>query len=115
MPTVVYKICGQAEWQAAGQAGVYAGSPDDARDGFIHLSDRAQVAGTAQRHFAGRDDLLLVALDASRLGPALQWEPSSAGALFPHLHGRLPLDAVLSVRPLPLGADGRHVVPAGVV
>ena len=45
------------------------------------------------------------------LGPALKWEPSRGGALFPHLYGALPLDAVLWVKPLPLGADGRHVFP----
>ena len=44
----------------------------------------------------------------TRLGPALRWEPSRGGALFPHLYGALPLAAVVWARPLPLGADGRH-------
>ena len=56
-------------------------------------------------------ELVLVAVDAAALGPALKWEPSRGGALFPHLHGDLPLALVAWVRPLPLGADGRHLFP----
>ena len=48
---------------------------------------------------------------SARLGPALKWEPSRGGALFPHLYGPLPVDAVLSAHDLPLGADGLHVFP----
>ena len=66
---------------------------------------------TAARHFAGIGDLVLVAVAAAALGPALKWEPSRGGALFPHLYGVLTLDAVLWVKPLPLGGDGRHMFP----
>ena len=54
---------------------------------------------------------MLVAVDPDRLGAALKWEPSRGSALFPHLYGALELEAVLSVVPLPLGADGRHRFP----
>jgi uncharacterized protein (DUF952 family) len=54
--------------------------------------------------------LLLMHVDADRLGLALKWETSRGGALFPHLYGDLPLAAVLRVEPLPL-TDGRHVFP----
>jgi uncharacterized protein (DUF952 family) len=72
------------------------------------------VAETARKHFAGRNDLLLVAVDTAKLGPALRWEPSRGGALFPHLYGPLPLSAVISTAPLPLAHDGRFLFPAGV-
>ena len=83
----------------------------DRRDGFIHFSNAAQVAETAAKHFAGQGDLLLVCVDAKRLGDRLKWEPSRGGALFPHLYGDLDLAAVTRVEPLPLGPDGRHVFP----
>jgi uncharacterized protein (DUF952 family) len=54
---------------------------------------------------------VLVAVAAAALGPALKWEPSRGGALFPHLYGVLTLDAVLWAKPLPLGDDGRHMFP----
>ena len=108
---LIYKICSEALWQEARNAGVFAGAPVDEHDGFIHFSTAAQVAETAAKHFAGADDLVLLTIDADRLGVALKWEPSRGGALFPHLYGALPLDAVLWAAPLPLGPDGRHAFP----
>src|SRR5271156_5228145 len=86
---VIYKICERAAWQSATREGTYRGSPVDARDGFIHFSSAAQLAETAAQHFAGQADLMLVAVDADALGPALKWEVSRGGALFPHLHAEL--------------------------
>ena len=111
MTATIYKICDRALWQEAERQGVFRGAPVDAQDGFIHFSTAGQVAETAARHFAGAADLVLVAVEAERLGPALKWEPSRGGALFPHLYGALPLDAVVWTKPLPLGGDGRHVFP----
>jgi uncharacterized protein (DUF952 family) len=108
---VIYKICTAREWDEAERAGVYRGAVVDLADGFIHFSSAEQVAETAGKHFAGKDGLVLVAVAAATLGPALNWEPSRGGALFPHLYGPLALDAVLWVKALPLGGDGRHVFP----
>ena len=107
----IYKICERAEWQAAERAGIYRGAALDLRDGFIHFSTAAQVAETAAKHFAGRADLVVVAVDAAALGERLQWEPSRGGALFPHLYGALPLSAVQWARALPDEVDGRRAFP----
>jgi uncharacterized protein (DUF952 family) len=109
--TTIYKICPKKLWETAEKTGHFAGAPIDERDGFIHFSTSAQVAETAAKHFAGADDLVLVAADAGALGDALKWEPSRGGALFPHLYGTLPLPAVRWVAPLPLGVDGIHAFP----
>jgi uncharacterized protein (DUF952 family) len=98
-PTI-YKICRPGEWEPAERAGVFRGSSDDHRDGFIHLSTAAQVPGTVERYFSGGSGLVLIAVDADKLGAALKWEPSRGGTLFPHLYGDLSLDAVLWARPL---------------
>jgi uncharacterized protein (DUF952 family) len=110
LTATIYKICDSALWRAAERAGVFAGAPVDHADGFIHFSTGGQVAETAARHFAGRADLVLVAVDAAALGAALRHEPSRGGALFPHLYGTLPLSSVRWVKPLPLGPAG-HVFP----
>jgi len=110
--TTIYKICTAKEWHAAEHAGAYSGSAADHRDGFIHFSTAGQMAETAAKHFAGQRDLVVVSVDAAKLGDRLKWEPSRGGALFPHLYGELSLYCVLRVDPLPLGADGRHVFPA---
>ena len=60
---------------------------------------------------------LVVEVEAAALGPALRWEPAAGGkrpGLFPHLYGPLPLSAVRSAAPLPLGSDGAHLFPPGI-
>jgi uncharacterized protein (DUF952 family) len=109
--TTIYKICERASWRLAEQTGTYRGSAADARDGFIHFSTAAQLAGTLTKHFAGRGDLLLVAVDAGALGEALKWEPSRGGELFPHLHAALPLAAVRWTKPVPDEVGGRRLLP----
>lgn len=112
--TLIYHMCRWAEWEAARASGRYAGSSQDAADGFIHFSTAAQIAQSAAKHRAGQGDLVLIEVEPDALGPALRWEPARGGQLFPHLHGKLPVDAVRRVAPLPLGADGRHVFPWGL-
>lgn len=109
--TIIFKILTRQQWLEAEIMGVFKGAPIDVEDGYIHLSTRDQVQETADRHFAGMDGLLLAAVDAGALGDALLYEPSRGGALFPHLYAQLDLKAVRWVKPMPLGADGRHLLP----
>jgi uncharacterized protein (DUF952 family) len=111
MSSMIYKICPLSMWHEAQRRGSFSGYGIDQSDGFIHFSTAAQLRETAVRHFAGHDGLALVAVDETVLGPALKWEAARDGALFPHLYGDLPLAAVRWTKPLPLGADGRHVFP----
>jgi uncharacterized protein (DUF952 family) len=114
MAEPIYKVMTEAAFEASWSQGHFDGSADDLRDGFIHLSAAHQLAGTLAKYFAGQEGLVLLAVDPARLGPALKWETSRGGALFPHLYAPLDLAAVLWVEPLPLGPDSRHVLPEGV-
>ncbi len=96
--TLVYKLLRAAEWQAFDASGEFAGSADDVRDGFIHLSTAGQVAGTRAKYFAGVDTVC-VTLDAAALGDALKWEASRGGALFPHLYRALVRADIVAVEP----------------
>jgi len=107
MPAI-YKIFLDTEWLALERVGVFRGSADDQRDGFIHCSTADQSIGTYEKYFAGRPGLILAAIDADALGPALKWEPSRGGALFPHIYGDLPRSAILWSRPLTSIADLRQ-------
>ena len=109
--TTIFHICRAEEWRAARAAGRHDGSSQDRADGFIHFSTAAQVAASAAKHRAGQSGLVLLTVDTAALGEALRWEPSRGGALFPHLYGPLPLAAVRRSDDLPLGADGRHLIP----
>lgn len=108
---VVYHLALADGWAAAQRAGRYDGTPDDRRDGFVHCSTAAQLGPSAAKHRAGRDDVVLLWLDAAALGAALRWEPSRGGALFPHVYGGVPLAAVRRAEPLRPGADGRQRFP----
>jgi uncharacterized protein (DUF952 family) len=104
--TVVYKIMTRQEWDRACTAGSYEGSPDDARDGYIHLSAASQIPGTAEKYFRGQSDLILIAFKASDLAPHLKWEPSRNGQLFPHVYASLPAERALWTTPMPLDENG---------
>lgn len=110
---VIYKVVPPALWAEALSSGQFMGAPIDLRDGYIHLSTAEQVEDTVRLHFAGQGTLMLIGVDAAALGPALKWEPSRGGSLFPHLYGSLPLAAVVSSHELPLSPDGQHRFPAG--
>jgi uncharacterized protein (DUF952 family) len=110
---LIYHVCAGADWRAAEQAGQYTGSLDDARDGFIHFSTRAQAFTRTEKHRPGQAGLLLLTVRVADLGAALAWEPSRGGQLFPHLYGPLPAAAVAEVTELPLDAGGSHIFPPG--
>lgn len=108
----IFKITDMNAWLAACTNGVFDGSDEDKRDGFIHFSTRHQLSDTARKHFVGRAGLVLIAFDAAELGPSLRWEPSRGGDLFPHLYAPLPTNTALWTRPLSLGEDGMPELPA---
>ena len=95
--SLVYKIAPRHEWEAALRDGVYRGSKDDLRDGFIHFSTKSQVSTTLLRHFAGQHDLLLISFEAAALGEALRFETSRDGQQFPHLYGELDTSLAIEV------------------
>ncbi|MBM3607969.1 MAG: DUF952 domain-containing protein [Alphaproteobacteria bacterium] len=105
--TLIYKIATGEEWRIAQASGSYEGAPVDLADGFIHFSTAPQVRETAAKHFAGKQGLVLLALEAESLGEKLKWEPSRGGALFPHLYRAFSTGEVVWAKPLPL-CGGMH-------
>lgn len=108
--TTIFKITTKAEWQQAQTKGLFEGSVDDKRDGFIHLSNQQQLRTTLDKHFKGQKDLILLAFEDSDLGPSLKWEPSRDDQLFPHLYAPLPTDHVLWEKPISQQSDGTHIL-----
>ncbi|HET6950136.1 MAG TPA: DUF952 domain-containing protein [Acidimicrobiales bacterium] len=95
-PDDIVHIATPAEWAAAQAAGRVAPASLDI-EGFVHCSTRAQLPGTLDRWFRGAGPLRILVLDPGRLDAELRWEESHPGALFPHVYGPLPLDAVVAV------------------
>lgn len=111
---LIYKVLTGPQWAALERAGETAGAPVDLADGFVHFSTATQLGETLEKHFAGQSGLMLLSVEAEALGPALRWERSRGGALFPHLYRALRLSDVIATAPLELGSDGRHLLPEGL-
>ncbi len=107
----VFKVATREAWNDACRSGAFAGSADDVRDGFIHLSTREQLAGTLAKHFRGQDDLVLIQFETHLLGEQLRWEKSRGGDEFPHLYTALPTGIACALHALVLGPDGVPMLP----
>ena len=94
---MIYHVVNKTSWQQALQQGFFE-APSLATEGFIHLSTKDQVAGVLQRYYQNQTDLLLLQVDESKLTAELKYEIApSVNELFPHLFGRLNLNAVTAV------------------
>jgi uncharacterized protein (DUF952 family) len=98
--TPVIKLLRADEWAALQATGGFAGSADDVRDGYIHLSTLEQMGDTAAKYFADAVGVMAVTFDAQAFGADLRWEPARGGALFPHVYRPLRLAEVVHAAPL---------------
>ena len=113
--TLIYKIATRAAYAPAENGPSFAGMPIDAQDGYMHFSTSEQLSETLRLHFAGQDDLVLLAVRTADLGDDLVWEPSRGGQMFPHLYGGpLATAAIAWEAPLSVAADGSCSLPEAV-
>ena len=111
---LIFKIFRSDEWAHLRANGETQGAPIDIADGYVHFSTAEQAQETADKHFAGVEDLFLLGAETDPLGDDLKWEVSRGDALFPHLYRNLKLADVAWAQPLPL-VDERHAFPAGLL
>lgn len=101
---IVFHIAEPDAWAADGS---YYKSNAFEREGFVHLSTRLQVLATAQRYYAGRSGLVLLAIDTNALEIDVIYENLLGGEeLFPHFYAAIPRAAVLKSSGLVLGREG---------
>ena len=106
--TVIYHITTGDAWAAAQAVGEYE-APSLADEGFIHCSgDEAQTLRVVQRLYSGATGLIVLDVDVIRLKAEVKREPSRSGEIYPHIYGKINLDAIVRVRDLTLDADGSH-------
>ena len=103
--TSLFHITEQVSWDQAQTNGVYT-APSLETEGFIHLSSRDQVIGTANRFYQGQLGLVLLEIESDRLQEKLQYDSVPGHGTFPHLYGPLNLDAVIRTLPLTPNSDG---------
>lgn len=103
----LYRLASAAEWVATEETGVAPTREIDKRDGYIHLSTRAQVIETANLHFAGARDLLALEIPHAGVADQLIFELApKRGEEFPHLYGVLRREHVSRVIALTFDGNG---------
>ena len=94
---MIYHVVTDANWQKALQHGFYE-AESLAKEGFIHTSKAEQVAGVLERYYKGQSNLFLLHIDETKLTAPLKYELApSVNEVFPHIYGRLNLDAVVKI------------------
>ncbi len=109
-PATVLHLALASDWEQARREGVYEVSTRGRtlqQVGFVHASEPHQVDGVARAFYADvTDPLVLLELDVAALGAAgspVRWEDvPGAPDPFPHVHGPVPVSAVVGVTPYAL-------------
>ncbi len=93
----------QSEWEHGQHDGRYTPARF-AADGFVHCCDDLATAhAIARAHYAeAAEPVLLVRLNEAALDVEVTRE-ARGGLRFPHVHGSIPLTAVISVQALDAG------------
>ncbi|MFM8914475.1 MAG: DUF952 domain-containing protein [Flammeovirgaceae bacterium] len=96
---MIFHIATQHDWDLRAHQDDYVPSAFSA-ERFIHLSTDSQVPGVLQRYYKGREDLLLLTVDETKLAGELKYEPATGGELFPHLFGPINKSAIVKIEPI---------------
>jgi glutathione S-transferase len=105
----IYHIETPSQWRQAADSPYQAESLT--AEGFIHCSNRDQVARVANLFYADQAELLVLDIDAGRLASPLRDEDGGTGEQFPHVYGPINRDAVVAVRRLQRDAENRWAFP----
>ncbi len=110
---MIYRLAEAADWRPPLHPG-FSPSAAPPAGAFTPAAERPRGGGGADRHYAGRAGLVLLAVDEARLHATLRRENTSGGTeLFPHVYGPIPLAAVVAHAPLERDAAGTVRWPAG--
>jgi uncharacterized protein (DUF952 family) len=94
---IIYHITSTTLWELATAQGYYE-APSLAYEGFIHCSQRHQIAGVLERYYQGVNDLILLVINTNLLQQEWKYELApSVNEEFPHIFGPINLDAVVAI------------------
>jgi len=118
--STILHITSRVDWAEAQAKGFYV-TPSLESEGFIHCSTAGQVVRVANSVFPGHTDLILLQIDTEKLTAPIKREPpvhipgtapkTTDGELFPHIYGKINLDAVIGTIDFPPNADGTFSLP----
>jgi uncharacterized protein (DUF952 family) len=103
------------EWETAVVTGIYCPASLET-EGFIHCSTLEQVLTPANERFLGQEGLALLSIEPEKVAAPIVYEDCyDSGQTFPHIYGPLNVNAVTAVIPFPPQANGRFLLPEGLL
>lgn len=107
MDRYIYHITFPQAYKDALQAGQYI-HESLKTEGFIHCSSIGQVAATANRHFKGQAELVVLEIDMSLVNAEIILESDNErNEYYPHIYGPLNTSAIRQVFKLEADAAGK--------
>ena len=115
-----YHLARKADWAKGKELGLYTGSAEDLKDGFLHFSTAKHIEQSCRLYRKGEDNLILIEVNLQELKKSdksgeMKWDPvPSRGEPFPHLYGALELNDKIVPREWVLEMDaatGYHTFP----
>lgn len=101
----IYHLLPEGEWTKV--SGLMDYEPISLKqEGFIHFSFPNQIDGVIKRYYQNVDSLIILKVDVSKIQSKLKIEEAPENGSFPHLFGKLNLDAVVGVYKIQIGSDG---------
>ena len=97
---MIYHITSIANWEAALVQGWYACESLE-KEGFLHTSNKHQLRGVIDRYYKDQKKLVLLHIDERKVDAEIKHELSPAiNDIFPHIYGRLNLNAIVETSDL---------------
>ena len=106
---LLFHLTSKEEWKAYSKEG-YINPESLTTEGFIHTSTGEQVEETANRIFKGREDMLLLVIDPLRIQEPIKHEKAENGEVYPHIYGKISLDAIIDKLTLMPAKNGNFSV-----
>lgn len=106
---IILHITQTAEWEQAKNTGNYYNNTLES-EGFIHCSTTEQIEKTANTFFANQAGLVLLCIDSEKVQSKIKYEIVGEEK-FPHIYGRLNIDAVINAIAFSPNADGKFKLP----
>lgn len=92
---IIYHIVLPNDWDKfVGHSSYQAASLET--EGFIHCSNRDQMAGVIERYYNDESELVILHIETDKLHSKLVSEPSTNDEIYPHIYGPINMDAVVT-------------------
>lgn len=107
---MIYHIMNKKDYENAVKTNSYA--PASIEEGFIHCATKEQILGVANNIFRHQKNLCIIVIDIKKLEAKLVYEDLyELGQEYPHIYGKLNMNAILKVCPFSAETSGIFQLP----